>query len=317
MAQSIADIAAMLKNAQNILILAHTQPDGDTLGSCYALSHALSSVGCNTKICCDSAAPEKYDVLFDKSLILSPAEAEGRYDLVIALDCADKSRLGKTYKLFKEHSNTINIDHHISNEGFAKLNYIEDASSVGEIVYKLLCEMNIAIDEFTAKYLYIAISTDTGNFTYSNTSRSCLKITSELVEKFELAGTAEILFRSRTLVSTQLIGRSISHLQTYADGKIASMFLTLSDLEEFGADGSDCDNIVNYAREIDTVAAAVFFRELHTGVKVSLRSKGDVDVCEIAAFFGGGGHKNAAGCFVGEKMDEARKQVIDRLLKLV
>ncbi len=317
MAQSLTDIAVALKNAESILIIAHTQPDGDTLGSCYALHNALSAAGYKSKVCCDSPVPEKYQPLMDSGILIMPDEISEKYDVAVSLDCADKSRMGKSYKLFKKYDNTINIDHHVSNDAFAKINYVKEASSVGEIIYELLDEMKLEIDAKTAEYLYIAISTDTGNYTYSNTSENCMSISSRLIEKFDLRSTAEILFRRRSLVSTQLIGRAISSLEMYSEGRIAIMSLLMSDLEELGADGSDCDNIVNYAREIDTALAAVMLREINTGVKVSLRSKGDVDVCSVAAAFGGGGHKNAAGCCIGKKIEKAKKEVLEKLAELV
>ncbi len=317
MAQSLSDIAAALKNAKSILIIAHTQPDGDTLGSCFALNNALSTAGYKTLICCDSGVPDRYLPLLEGDMLHMPKDVAEQYDIAVCLDCADKSRMGKAYKLFKKYENTINIDHHITNDGFAKINYIKDASSVGEIIFELLSEMRLDVDEKTAEYLYIAISTDTGNYTYSNTSENCMAISSRLIEKFDLRRTAEILFRRRSLVSTQLIGRAISSLEMHKEGKIALMSLLKSDFKELNADGSDCDNIVNYAREIDTALAAVMLREIDTGVKVSLRSKGDVDVCSVAAAFGGGGHKNAAGCCIGKKMEEAKKEVLEKLAELV
>ena len=317
MAESLKDIATALKNAESILIIAHTQPDGDTLGSCYALHNALSAANYKSAVCCDSPVPEKYQPLIDGSILHVPNDINEKYDVAICLDCADKSRMGKSYKLFKKYENTINIDHHVSNDAFAKINYVKEASSVGEIIYELLDEMKLEVNSKTAEYLYIAISTDTGNFTYSNTSENCMAISSRLIEKFDLRSTAEILFRRRSLVSTQLIGRAISRLEMHSEGKIAVMSLLKSDLKELGADGSDCDNIVNYAREIDTVLAAVMIREIDNGVKVSLRSKGDVDVCSVAAAFGGGGHKNAAGCRIGKKIEKAKEELLEKLAELV
>ena len=261
--------------------------------------------------------PSKYITLFNKELLKQPDDIIGEYDVMAALDCADKSRLGKALKFYKKHDNTINIDHHVTNDEFAKLNYVVEASSVGEIVFDILTELDIKLTDQIAKYLYTAISTDTGNFTYSNTSRNCMRIAAELIERFDLQTTADILFRQRSLATTQLTGRAISRLEMHEDGRIAVMTILLEDLTEFGADGSDCENIVNYAREIDTVAAAVFFRELHTGVKVSLRSKGDVDVCSIAAKFGGGGHKNASGCCIGEPIEQAKQKVLGMLTEIV
>lgn len=317
MSHSLADIKEALSSADNILIIAHTQPDGDTLGSCFALYCTLTGLGKKAEICCDSPMPDKYEPLFETGILKMPEDIGENYDIIAALDCADKSRLGKAIKVFKHHDNTVNIDHHITNDEYAKLNYVREASSVGELIFELLQLFDIEITEKIAEYIYIAISTDTGNFTYSNTSKTCMSYASQIIEKFDISVTADMLFRRRSLKSTQLIGRGISSLEMHADGKVSIMTITLKDLEELDAQGSDCENIVNYAREIDTVKAAVVLRELHTGVKVSLRSKGDVDVGAIASAFNGGGHKNASGCCIGGGLDEAKQKVLDSLLEIV
>jgi phosphoesterase RecJ-like protein len=276
----------------------------------------LKKLGKHSDIYCDDEIPHRYTEMFPK-LEISVLNSEINYDLAIAVDCADKSRLGKVQKLYKRIKNTVNIDHHITNEKFAKLNYIAEASSVGEIIFELMSEAGVEQDESTARYLYIAMSTDTGNFTYSNAGRKCLLYTSDLVELFDLRETADILFRRRTLVLTRLIARALDRLELYEDGKIATVTLLESDMKEFGATSSDCENIVDFAREIEETRIAIFFREVKSGVKVSLRSKGDIDICTVASSFGGGGHVNAAGCCTQGTLDEVKAAMLDMLKKLV
>ena len=312
----LTDIKDAVLQAKEILLVAHIQPDGDTLGSCYALMNGLIGIGKSAQICCENDMPPRYAELFSGSII-KPQGIKKSYDLVIAVDCADKSRLGKAQKIFRKTDNTINIDHHVTNDAFAKMNYIAQASSTGEIIFELMQLLHIRHDAETAKYLYIAISTDTGNFTYSNTSQKCLAYVSELVELFDLRNTADVLFRRRSLVLTKLIARSLSRLETYEDGKIAFVTLLLSDMKELGASGADCENIVDFAREIEETKVAVFFRELDTGVKISFRSKGDIDVCAVAADFGGGGHVNAAGSCASGTLDEVKQIVREKITALV
>ena len=313
---SFSDILTAILQAQSILIIAHIQPDGDTLGSSFALHEMLKKMGKDSQLYCEDGIPHRYEELFPTDTLLQKC-SDTAYDLAIAVDCADKSRLGKAQKVFKRSKNNLNIDHHVTNEKFANINYISDASSVGEIIYELMREAGFEQDEKTALYLYIAMSTDTGNFTYSNTGRKCLAYTSELVELFDLRETADILFRRRTLVLTKLIARALNRLELFNNGEIAAVTLLLSDLKEFNASGSDCENIVDFAREIEETKIAVFFREIKSGVKMSFRSKGDIDVCSIAASFGGGGHKNASGCCTKGKIDEVRKTVIGMLEELI
>lgn len=317
MAQGLVDIKNSLESADKVLIIAHTQPDGDTLGSCFALHNALLSTSKTVDICCDSTVPDKYKDLFPGDVLKKPDQITPEYDIAVALDCADKARLGKSLKIFKKIKHTINIDHHVTNDKFASNNFIQEASSVGEIIFDLLDLMKIRISESIALYLYIAISTDTGNFTYSNTSSHCLNCVAQLVEHFDLRATADTLFRMRSLTATRLIGRAINSLELFNDGAIAALTITRSDLKEVGATGADCEDIVNYAREISQTKVAVFFKEIPHGVKVSMRAKDEVDVCEVAQAFGGGGHKNAAGCCISGKMDVAKKKLMDILVEKV
>jgi phosphoesterase RecJ-like protein len=313
----LIDVKKAIERAKDIILVAHIQPDGDTLGSCFALRCILEKLGKRARICCDGGMPDRYAPLFPAGVLEDPSVCDEAETLVIAVDCADTARLGKCHKLFKQAAETVNIDHHVTNEGFAHINYIAEASSVGEIIFELMRVCDVLPDADIAKYLYIAISTDTGNFTYSNTGRKSLAYVSELVELFDLRATADVLFRRRSLLATRLIGRAISRLELFSEGKIASVTLLESDMKEFGATGADCENIVDYAREIEETQIAVFFRELPTGVKISFRSKGDIDVGAVAAAYGGGGHMNAAGCCTGGKLDEVKKAVLDKLVELV
>ena len=313
----LVDVKKAIDRAEKILLVAHIQPDGDTLGSSFALYRILEKLGKKPRVCCDGEMPERYAPLFPNGVLEGPSSCEATGVLVVAVDCADTARLGKCHKIFKRAVETVNIDHHVTNEGFAHVNYIAEASSVGEIIFELMRLCGVSPDQDIAKYLYIAMSTDTGNFTYSNTGRKCLAYISELVELFDLRETADVLFRRRSLLATKLIGRAISRLEIHSEGKIASVTLLDNDMKEFGATGADCENIVDYGREIEETIVAVFFRELPTGVKVSFRSKGDIDVGAVAAAYGGGGHVNAAGCCVNGKLDEVKKTLIDRLAELV
>lgn len=314
---SLADIKNVITQASDILIVAHIQPDGDTLGACFALKEALCSIGKTAEVCCENPIPHRYAELFSGQTLHRLQDIKRQYALVIAVDCADKSRLGKAVKIFDQAAKTVNIDHHVTNDGFAKMNYIAEASSAGEIIYELTVTLGAALTTDAAKFLYIAISTDTGNFTYSNTSKKALCYAAEVVERFDLCYVADILFRQRTLVLTQLIGRALSRLEIFAGGKIACVTLLLSDMNEFGATGADCENIVDFAREIEDTRVAVFFRQLDHGVKISFRSKGSYDVCAVAVQYGGGGHVNASGACASGSLEDVKKEVIEKLLEIV
>lgn len=313
----LTQIAGAIDKARNIMLVAHIQPDGDTLGSCFALKFMLEKLGKDAYICCDGDMPSRYQELLPTNMLLNPLHVKEAADLAIAVDCADSARLGKCLKLFRNAKTTANIDHHVTNDSYAQINHVAEASSVGEIIFELMRFCSIEPDERTAQYLYIAMSTDTGNFTYSNTNRKCLSYVSEMVELFDLRNTADVLFRRRSLIATQLIGRALSRLEVYEGGRIAFVTLLESDMKELGAHSSDCESIVDFAREIEETQAAVFFRELPHGVKISFRSKGGIDVGTIAALFGGGGHASASGCQTSGKLDEVKKSVLEKLKGLL
>lgn len=313
----LSGIMAALEAAQNIVLIAHIQPDGDTLGSSFALAEVAARMGKTAAVCCDGEMPSRYAALFAPHTLLAPQAAPGDIELALAVDCADSARLGRCQKLFKRAKTTANIDHHATNNGYAQINHIAQASSVGEMVFELMRFAGVAPDENTAKFLYIAMATDTGNFTYSNTTRKVMEAAARLVELFDLRGTADVLFRQRSLMSTRLIGRALSRLELFKDGRIAFLTLLESDMKELGAQSADCESIVDFAREIEQTQVAVFFRELPAGVKISFRSKGDVDVGAVAALYGGGGHAGASGCMTGGKLDEVKKSVMDKLSELV
>lgn len=313
----LTEIAGAIEKARNIMLVAHIQPDGDTLGSGFALKVMLEKMGKSVFICCDGEMPSRYKELFPNNELKNPANVSGGSDLAIAVDCADAARLGKCLKPFKESAVTANIDHHVTNDGYAQLNHIAESSSVGEIIFELMQLCGIEPDEQSARCLYIAMSTDTGNFTYSNTNSKCLGYTAKIIDLFDLRATADVLFRRRSLVCTQMIGRALSRLELFEEGKIASVTILESDLKEFGATSADCESIVDFAREIEQTEAAVFFRELPNGVKISFRSKGKIDVGAVAAQYGGGGHAGASGCNAGGKIENVKKTVIETLRGLL
>jgi len=317
MTQNKTDIVSAAYAAQSIVLIAHTQPDGDTLGACFAMRNVLQRLGKTVRICCEKGMPRQYASLFPEGVLVLPENIKGHSELVIALDCADRSRLGTAAAVFDGAIKTINIDHHISNGGYADINWVMEASSVGEMVFQLIQPMGVELDEYSAKYIYIAISTDTGNFTYSNTTKTSMAAAAELIELFDLRATAEALFRRRSIAATKLIGLALASLETFAGGRIAAVALTEEEIKSAGAASSDCENIVDYAREIEETKAAAFFRETNGGVKASLRSKGNVDVGAVAQSFGGGGHMNAAGCTLQGSIESAKKQVIEKLMEIV
>jgi len=309
------ELAGEIMRRDNFAVVTHINPDGDALGSVFAMDMALRALGKKTQVVLPACLPRKYDFSELKAEYVLAQDASEKYGCVIAVDCADYRRLGETKNIFGAAEFTINIDHHSSNEGFAKLNYIVPEPSSGEIIYDLICALGIEPDMDMAAALYIAISSDTGNFSYDNTLPLTFERCARLAETgIPIASIANHLYNARTFESTMLIGKVIDNLRLYFNGRLAVTRISLEELERTGASAEDCETVINYARDIDTVQLAIFIRQFKENVhKVSFRSKNDIDVMEIAQRFGGGGHRKASGCAMSGEYDE----ILDTVLKAV
>lgn len=308
------ELAGEIKNRDDFAVVTHINPDGDALGSAFAMDMALRALGKKSCVVLAAGLPGKYDFPQLKANYILAGDASAKFSCVIALDCADIRRLGDTRTLFGEADYTVNIDHHSSNEGFAKFNYIVPEPSSGEIVYDLIGALGIELDTDMAAALYVAISSDTGNFSYDNTRpktfERCAKIAAAGIP---IATIANRLYNARTYESTLLIGKVIENLRLYFDGRMAVTRISLEELSLTGATAEDCETVINYARDIDTVELAVFIRQFKENMyKVSFRSKNDIDVMEIAQRFGGGGHKKASGCAMSGDVND----ILDKLLSV-
>ena len=307
------ELAGEIKKQDDILVLTHINPDGDALGSAFALNMALCSMGKKSRVVLMAPMPQKYTFPELKAEYMLLCDAPESFSCVITVDCADFRRLGEAKKLFSQAEYTINIDHHLSNEGFANLNYVVPEPSAGEIVYDLICALGLQLDVDTAAALYVAISSDTGNFTYENTQPRTFERCAKIAETgLPITSIANRLYNARTYESTLLIGKVIENLRLYFDARLAVTRITLSELNGIGATAEDCETVINYARDINTVELAVFIRQFKENLyKVSFRSKNDIDVMEIAQRFDGGGHKKASGCTMRGDLEDILDTVLN------
>jgi phosphoesterase RecJ-like protein len=291
-------IAEQLEGIQSIAIAGHVRPDGDCAGSCLGLYNYLKD--CYKEIEVDLYLEEIADVFHfiqNSDKIDSLFEREKVYDLFIALDSGDKERLGPAVKYFDSAKKTICIDHHISNTGFGTVNHIlPNASSTCELIYTLLDEEKIS--KAVAEALYTGIVHDTGVFQYSNTSELTMNIAGHLISKgIDFSRIVDETFYKKTYVQNQILGRALLESVLLLDKKMIASALKKSDLEFYGVKSKDLDGIISQLRVTEGVECAVFLYE--TGnheYKVSMRSTDKVDVSKIASYFGGGGHRKAAGC---------------------
>lgn len=307
------DIITQLRNAEKIAILPHVSVDGDALGSSLALGLALKKLGRDIIIYTEEEVPDVYSFLPGLGLARIYGGEDVRYDLAVVLDTGDLQRLGRRVDIFNTAAGTINIDHHSTNTGFAVYNHVSVvSSSVGEIIYQILKMMGFYIDSEMALCLYVAISTDTGGFRYSNTTQLTHQIAADLVSSgVDVAETSRRIFETVSVSKVRLAGRAINSLQLFEEEKVALLVLTEEDIRSTGAKDEDCDGIVNIARNIKGVEVGVLLRQRENDeIRVNLRSNAWVDVAQIAKIFGGGGHKRAAGFTVNGRVDDVKEKVM-------
>ena len=313
------DISDAIKRSEKILIIPHYNADGDCLGSSYALKLILEELG------------KKADVILDEKdcehRILKILDGVGckneAYvpDLVIAVDCADKQRMGTRVTAFDTCEKTINLDHHITNDKYATYNFVNpEAAATGEIIYELAQFMNINFTTQIVNNIYIAIVSDTGGFAYSNTKPHTHSIAAQLLEYgINNAFISSYLFELNSKKRIQLMKLAYNSFETFYDDRIAVVSITDKQMKMMGANDSDAGSFVNIPRSLEGSIVSMSFRELSDGnVKVSIRSQ-LVDAAKLAQQFGGGGHARAAGCTVKGTLNEVKKKLVteaERRIKL-
>ena len=287
----------ILKGKKSVALGGHVRPDGDCVGSCMGLYHYLREQ--YPDICTDvylEEVPEAYSIIKGTDEVKTQIDDSAVYDLFICLDCGDVQRLGFSGPLFENAKETLCIDHHISNDAFADYNYIvPDASSTSELVYNMADRDKISLA--SAEALYMGIVHDTGVFQYSCTSPETMEAAAELMRK-GINGSQIIdkTYYEKSYIQNQILGRALLESMLIMDKKCIVSVIRQKSMKFFQAQPSDLEGIVSQLRQTKGVEVAIFLHEISPQqFKVSLRSKGKVDVSEIAQYYGGGGHVRAAG----------------------
>ncbi len=294
---SLRAIAEHIQNNDDFLLIAHTSPDGDTLGCVLALCEAMRGMGKRVQVVCEQTVPRIYRFLPGSQRVLLPQQARPAPHTV-ALDCADAERMGAARALFEAAQTACNIDHHMTNRAYAGLNAVDgDAAAAGELVYELIGLLPWSMNANAASCLYCALMTDTGNFAYANTTPHTFRTAAELLELgADNTNINRAVYRTVPLSKQRLLGTALTNAIYLANGAVGVTHITLEELARAGAKGEDIEGVIDHIRDVEGVEAAILIREEQHGVyKVSLRSKRTADVGAIAAAFGGGGHKQAAG----------------------
>ena len=308
---TISQVAELLSARQSIALFAHTHPDGDTIGASIALALILRKLGKSVSIFCDTPMQSKLGVFEEVSGISTTFS--GKYDLFIAVDCGDLSRVGELSGIYCQFAETLTIDHH-GGEYYSKYNLLKPYASTCQIIYELASELKIDIDDKLATYLYMGLCTDTGNFAHNNTDKACFEMAAVLCEHgAQMEQINRVFFKDISLAETKLLCRALSHIRTFYDGKMALIYLTQADLAEFGLDFNASSFLVQYAINIDTALVGVCMTEYAPNVyKVSMRGK-DYSVRDVCKEFGGGGHVYAAACMISGFLED----VIEKIVRVV
>ncbi|MCC5909845.1 MAG: bifunctional oligoribonuclease/PAP phosphatase NrnA [Clostridiaceae bacterium] len=308
------------KNSK-VAVIAHVNPDGDSLGSTLGLGLALKKICNQVAIYINDEFPKKYSFLpAYQDIKLYQSEDHAPFDLCFVLDCGDEKRLGYSKRILENSIQVINIDHHISNTNFGHINLIDaKASSTCEMIYSVVKDFKVEFDKDIATCLYTGIVTDTGNFIYDNTTSYTHKIVSELMElEIDINNITYNLYQNRPLNTVKFLGYILNNLHICYDGKLAIIEVKKDLLGEFNLSHSDVDGVINYARDIEGIEVAVLLKEVNMQeVKVGFRSKSHVDVSKVAQNLGGGGHKKASGATIYNGLDEARKKVEEELKRVL
>jgi phosphoesterase RecJ-like protein len=309
----LSQVVQLIEQKQSFMITSHIRPDGDGLGSGLALYWMLKSLGKDAQVVLRDRVPPAYLVLPGSDLVLVKDDVTDHYDGAFIIECSDVERpglpgLGNQF--------VVNIDHHSTTEPFGDINWIDStAAAVGEMIYNLCKALGVEVTKEIAECIYTALLTDTGSFHFSNTTERTLKIASELVRRgVKPARISQALYYSYPYSRIKLLGLVLSSIERDESGKVAWVTMDRAMMCEAEAAEEDADGIVNHALSVGQVEAVAFFKELSPGTyRISLRSKGKTNVARIAETFGGGGHRNAAGCRIDGEFCDVKLRVIGAL----
>ena len=309
------DIVNCIKDSGSVVIMTHTNMDGDAIGSALALCHALRRLGKRCVILIEDDIPEYLKFMHDHSgsegdpffVRSMPFEPE----LALVVDCGDAGRIEKRLNVFESCRTRICVDHHMQVGSFADHSVIEpDASATGLLVYELIKELGVEINKEIAEDLYVAILTDTGCFKYSNTTAECHLVTAELYKYgIEHEKLATLIYDTLEIAQIKLEASIVDRMEVFADGRAVISYVTQEQLKELGASYDMTGTCIDVLRKIAGMEVCAFLKEHTDGTfKLSLRSKGAADVNRVAAELGGGGHVKASGATLEAPLCKAIEQ---------
>lgn len=318
---SLKKVVACIKRYNNFLVTAHTNLEGDALGSELAFYRLLKKLGKKAIIINEDSLPTGYNFLPGKEKIKRLKDIlrkKTKFDCFVALDCSDLKRTGQVYRINRNNKPVLNIDHHISNRRFGDVNWIEPySSSCSEMIYKLYKKLRLPFDRDTAICIYVGMLTDTASFRYSNTGSATHKAVAELLRyELDVPLIYKNTYENIPFGDMKLLSRILTRIKRDAGGRVIWFQIEKRLLRKTKLSFDLTDHILSFARAIKDVEVVVLFKEnlsTRNEVRVNLRSQGRVDVNRIASFFGGGGHRTASGATIHGKINEVRKKVLAKI----
>jgi phosphoesterase RecJ-like protein len=317
-----SEIVAALKEGHSFSLSGHQNPDGDVIGSQLALAGLIRRFGADKIIDIQNngPVPRFLSYLHGTDGIKNVTKVDGEYDVQIVFECSGAERMGGIIDLKKQVKKVINLDHHLHNPNFGDINLVEPTtSSTCELIYKIFEHAGVTPSKEEAIAMYSGMVTDTGWFRYGNTNAQTHMIASKLLAcGVPIADLSERIYLSKSPEAIRLLARTLTNMKLIYDNRVAVLTLPVDVVNSIGATSDDTEDLVNYGLQIESVMASMILKEKKDPplVKVSLRSKGNVDINQVARLFGGGGHKNASGCALNMNLADAEAALTKEIARI-
>jgi phosphoesterase RecJ-like protein len=313
----IQQIVGAIRARRRFVVSSHSRPDGDSIGSQLAMAFALRALGKDVAVVNFDPAPPALMAFPGVADIRIAPSVEGDFDASIVMECSDYARTGVTGL---ERFFTINIDHHPGNTGYGQINWFDSsAAACAEMVFDVVQALGVTLTPEIAVQVYIAILTDTGSFHFSNLSPRTFEICRQLLQAgVDPVRVARQVYDNQSVQKLKLCGAVLQGMRVDESGRIAALYLDQQMAAAIGATYDDTEGVINQPLLVKDIQAVVFFKQVEgQHFRVSLRSKGEVDIGAVAKEFGGGGHKNAAGCSVDGHIDELRNIFVEKIRRAI
>lgn len=310
------DIKDIIDSSKKIAITYHVSPDGDAIGSALALLQGIRNYGKEAYVISKDIIGDNLGFLpYSGEITGEVTKPTEKTDCVIVVDCGNYERISADLEGFK--GTIVNIDHHLSNDMYGNVNYVNPkAAATAEIIYELLLSLNVEINNDIGTCVYTSLMTDTGSYRYSNTTKVTHYIAGDLIENgLNHEEIHRKVFDNRSYEKLKLISLVLSDMELICNGKIVLMRVTKEMLEKTNVDSKDSSDIISMGNQVKGVEGSILLKESDIGIKVSLRSKEDLDVRNVAECLGGGGHIKAAGALIKDKTIAEAKDIIVKLLE--